>query len=151
MALKVEKLALWSGEIEDKPGSLSRLLQPLAAAGADLTVVLAQRNPAKIGVGDVWVYPIRGRKAMDAARSVGLSEAKSPVVLRVEGPNKPGLGHALTQAIADAGINLASVHAAVLANRFVALFAFDNDADANKARRILAGFKVPRQRRARKG
>lgn len=145
MALKVEKLTLWSGEVEDKPGALAKTLEPLAAAGANLEVVLAQRNPAKIGVGTVWLYPVRGRKAIDAARSVGLSEAPTPVVLRVEGPDKPGIGHALTHALAEAGINLAFAHAATLGGRFVAFFGFDSDADANKARRILTSFKVPRR------
>ncbi len=149
MALKVEKIALWSGEVEDKPGALARVLEPLAAAGANLEVVLAQRNPAKIGVGTVWLYPVRGRKALDAARSAGLSEAPTPAVLRVEGPDKPGLGHALAKALAEAGINLAFAHAAALRGRFVALFGFDSDSDANKARRILSAFKVPRRRRAK--
>ncbi|MDT7897880.1 MAG: ACT domain-containing protein [Armatimonadota bacterium] len=149
MALKVEKIALWSGEVEDKPGALARVLEPLAAAGANLEVVLAQRNPAKIGVGTVWLYPVRGRKALDAARSAGLSEAPTPAVLRVEGPDKPGLGHALAKTLAEAGINLAFAHAAVLRGRFVALFGFDSDSDANKARRILSAFKVPRRRRAK--
>jgi hypothetical protein len=37
----------------------------------------------------------------------------------------------------------------VLRGRFVALFGFDSDSDANKARRILSAFKVPRRRRAK--
>jgi predicted amino acid-binding ACT domain protein len=69
--------------------------------------------------------------------------------LRVEGPDKPGLGHALAKTLAEAGINLAFAHAAVLRGRFVALFGFDSDSDANKARRILSAFKVPRRRRAK--
>jgi ACT domain-containing protein len=92
MPLKVEKVALWSGEIEDKPGALAKVLEPLAQAGVDLQVVLAERNPAKVGVGVVYLGPVKGRKATDAAKAAGLSEATSPVVLRVEGTNKPGLG-----------------------------------------------------------
>ncbi len=143
MPLKVEKVALWCGEIEDKPGALAKVLEPLAQAGVDLQVVLAERNPAKVGV--VYLGPVKGRKATDAAKSAGLSEATTPVVLRIEGPNKPGVGHLMTSALAEAGINLAFVGAAVLGNRFVAFFAFDSDADARKASRILSALKLPRR------
>lgn len=145
MPLKVEKAALWCGEIEDKPGALAKVLEPLAQAGVDLQVVLAQRDPSKVGMGVVYLGPIKGRKATDAAKSVGLSEATLPVVLRIEGPNKPGLGHLMTSALAEAGINLAFAGAAVLGNKFVAFFGFDSDADARKASRILSGLKLPRR------
>jgi len=145
MPLKVEKVALWSGEIEDKPGALAKVLEPLAQAGVDLHVVLAERNPAKVGVGVVYLGPVKGRKATDAAKAAGLSEATSPVVLRVEGTNKPGLGHLMTSALAEAGINLAFVGAVVLGNKFVAFFGFDSDADARKASRILSTLKIPRR------
>lgn len=145
MPFKVEKVALWCGEIEDKPGALAKVLEPLAQAGVDLHVVFAQRNPAKEGYGVVHLGPVKGRKAVDAAKSVGLSEASTPVMLRVEGTNKPGLGHLMTSALADAGINLAFVGATVLGNKFVAFFGFDNDADARKASRILSQLKVSRK------
>ncbi|MER3500799.1 MAG: amino acid-binding protein [Candidatus Fervidibacterota bacterium] len=145
MPMKVEKVALWCGEIEDKPGALAKVLEPLAAAGVDLQVVLAERNPAKPGSGTVYLAPIKGRKATDAAKSVGLSEATTPTLLRVEGTNKPGLGHLMTSALAEAGINLSFAAAAVLGNKFVAFFGFDSDADARKASRILSALKIPRR------
>ncbi len=142
MPLKVEKVALWSGTIEDKPGALAKVLEPLAAAGVDLQVVLAERRE---GAGVVYLAPVKGRKAVEAARSVGLSETATPVILRVEGTNKPGLGHLMTSALAEAGINLAFAAAAVLGNKFVAFFGFDSDADARKASRILSTLKIPRR------
>lgn len=145
MALKVEKLTFWVGEIEDKPGSLAKTLEPLAAAGANLQVVSAERNPAKPGSATVALYPVKGRKAIEAAKAAGLSESKTHAVLRVEGPDKPGIGHRMTSAMAEAGINLAFAHAAVLGNRFVALFGFDTEADARKAARILGALKIPRR------
>ncbi|MGQ9729513.1 MAG: amino acid-binding ACT, partial [Candidatus Fervidibacter sp.] len=117
MPLKVEKAVLWCGEIEDKPGALAKVLEPLAQAGADLQVVLAQRDPSKVGMGVVYLGPIKGRKATDAAKSAGLSEATSPIVLRIEGPNKPVLGHLMTNALDEAGINLVLAVAAVLGKK----------------------------------
>lgn len=145
MPLKVEKTVLWCGEIEDKPGALAKVLEPLAQAGVDLQVVLAQRDPSKAGMGVVYLGPIKGRKATDAAKSAGLSEATLPVLLRIEGPNKPGLGHLMTSALAEAGINLAFAGAAVLGKKFVAFFGFDSNEDARKASRILSGLKLPRR------
>lgn len=144
MPLKVEKVTLWSGEIEDKPGTLAKVLEPFAQAKVDLQIALAERNPAKANLGVVYLGPIKGKKATEAAKSAGLSEVSSPVVLRVEGPNKPGLGHLMTSALAEAGINLAFVGASVLGKRFVAFFAFDSDDDAKKATRILNTLKIPK-------
>ncbi len=142
MPLKVEKVAVWSGTIEDKPGALAKVLEPLAAAGADLHVVLAERRE---GAGKVYLAPIKGRKIVEAARSVGLAETSLPVILRVEGTNRPGVGHLMTSALAEAGINLAFAAATVLGNKFVAFFGFDSDADARKASRILSTLKIPRR------
>jgi len=65
MPLKVEKVALWSGEIEDKPGALAKVLEPLAQAGVDLQVVLAERNPAKVvSASSILVLSRAGRQRM---------------------------------------------------------------------------------------
>lgn len=144
MPLKVQKVALWSGEIEDKPGTLAKVLEPFAQAKVDLQVVLVERNPAKANFGVVYLGPVKGKKATEAAKSVGFSEVSTPVVLRIEGQNKPGLGHLMTNALTEAGINLSFVKASVLGNKFVAFFAFDNDADAKKASRILSTLKLPK-------
>ncbi len=142
MALKVEKVVFWSGEIEDKPGALAKVLEHFAGAGVDLQVVLAERNPAKAGFGSVCLAPVRGKKAMEAAKSAGLSEATSFFVLRVEGPNKPGVGHLMTSALAEAGINLNLLSAAVLGKRFVVFLGFENESDLKKASKILKGLKA---------
>ncbi|MFN3134982.1 MAG: amino acid-binding ACT [Candidatus Kryptonium sp.] len=132
------------GQTGDKPGTLAKVLEPFAQAKVDLQAVLVERNPAKANFGVVYLGPIKGKKATEAAKSTGLSEVSSPVVLRIEGPNKPGLGHLMTGALAEAGINLAFVGASVLGKRFVAFFAFDSDADAKKATRILSTLKIPK-------
>lgn len=147
MAMKVEKVTFWGGEIEDKPGALAQALEPLANAGVDLHLVAAYRNPAKPGLANAWVYPIKGRKATDAAKAAGFSQVSTPVVLRVEGTNKPGIGHQMTSALAEAGINLAFVSATVVGNKFVALFGFDDEADARKAQRLLTAAAKPAKKK----
>jgi hypothetical protein len=43
----------------------------------------------------------------------------------------------MTRAIADAGINLRGLSAAALGRRSISYLAFDNDADADNAVRVL--------------
>ncbi len=45
MSLKVTKIDVWSGEIQDQPGGLAGVLRKLADANADLEMVVARRQP----------------------------------------------------------------------------------------------------------
>ena len=53
--------------------------------------------------------------------------------MRVDGDNKLGLGHAITQALADAGINLGFLVAQVVGSRYSAIIGFESEADSAKA------------------
>jgi hypothetical protein len=141
MALKITKVDVWAGEIPDIAGGLARKLEALADARASLACVIARRQPERPGTGVVFVSPVKGKKAQAAAQAAGLSLASDIATLRVEGPDKPGLGSRLTRAIADAGINLRGLSAAVLGNKFVAYFGFDNDDDASRATKALKSVK----------
>ena len=137
MALKVTKADVWHGPIADQPGGLDQTLTVLADAGADLDFVVARRQDQKPGSGLVFITPITGRKVIAAAQSAGLAPAKNIATLRIEGASRPGAGRKITCAIADAGINLRGLSAAVIGSKFVAYLAFDNAADAAKATRAL--------------
>ena len=76
MSLKVTKLDVWSGEIQDQPGGLTGVLRQLAGASANLEMVVARRQPDKPGAGIVFLAPVKGRKATEAAAMAGLSPAK---------------------------------------------------------------------------
>jgi hypothetical protein len=45
MPLKVTKIDVWSGEIQDQPGGLAGVLRQLAGASANLEMVVARRQP----------------------------------------------------------------------------------------------------------
>ena len=137
MSLKVTKMDVWSGEIQDQPGALSGVLRQLADANADLEMVVARRQPDRPGAGIVFLAPVKGRKATAAAAVAGLSPAPGVAALRVEGTNRPGLGAKMTGAIADSGVNLRGLSAAVLGSRFVAYMAFDSAEDADKAAKAI--------------
>jgi UTP:GlnB (protein PII) uridylyltransferase len=85
----------------------------------------------------VFLTPIKGAKQKKAAQEGGFGTTDSLHSLRVEGPDRPGLGTKMTRALADAGINLRGISAAALGRRAVTYFAFDSAADADTAIRTL--------------
>jgi len=139
MAYTVSKVDVWTGDIDDRVGALGAKLEPLAAAGADLEMVIARRQPHMAGKGVVYLGPIGGPKATQAAENIGLRRTTELVALVVKGSNKPGECSRLTRTLADAGISLRGISALVLDNQFVAALAFDNNADAAKAIDVLQG------------
>ena len=137
MAYTVTKVDVWAGEIADRPGGLGSTIEALSSAGANLEFLISRRSPDRPGTGVVFLTPVKGAKQKNAARGAGLNTTDSLHSVRVEGPDRPGLGTKMTQAIADAGINLRGVSAAALGRRAVTYLAFDNAADANNAIRAL--------------
>jgi hypothetical protein len=137
MALKAERVDTWAASLEDKPGGLATKLNALTGAGANLEFVIARRSPEKPGSGVVFVTPLKGAPQSRVAREVGFEKTESLHTVRVEGPNRPGHGLNIAEALAAAGLNLRGFAAAAVEKRFVAHLALDTAADAAKAVRIL--------------
>jgi hypothetical protein len=146
MAVTVKKAVLWRKEIDNHPGMLASTLEPLTEAGADLQVVMAYRYPGGADRAVIELHPVSGRKPTAAAKTAGL--APSPITaLLIEGDNRQGLGHALTKAIGDAGINLSFVMAQVVGRRYVAMFGFENQDDATRAAALIKKAAAPVRKR----
>jgi len=139
MSLTVQRVDVWAATIEDQPGGLAEKLAVLAEAGADLAFVIARRTLDKPGAGVVFVTPLRGDAETAAAAKTGFAVADSLHSVRIEGDNKPGIGAQLTKKLADAGINLRGLSAAVIGDRFIMYLALDTGDDANKAISLLQG------------
>ena len=137
MAYAINKVDVWVGEIEDRPGGLAEKLAALTKAGANIEFLISRRAPEKPGTGVVFLTPIKGAAQKRAANEAGLNTTDSLHSLRVEGPDQAGLGVKMTRALADAGVNLRGVSAAALGRRSVTYFAFDTASDAGKASQIL--------------
>jgi hypothetical protein len=120
MAVTVKKAVLWRKEIDNRPGALGDALQPLAETSADLQVVMAYRYAGSEDRASVEVHPITGRKLTAAAQAGGFSPSLVAALL-VEGDDRPRLGHAITKAIGDTGINMSFVMAQVLGRRYSAV------------------------------
>ena len=136
MPVTVKRIVLWRREIENQPAVLAGVLAPLANAGADLQVVMGYRYPGHESTAALELYPVVGRKSIAAAKAAGLSAASIPALL-VQGDNKPGLGYAISKAVADAGVNMAFLVAQVIGRRYSAVIGFDNEADARKASTLI--------------
>ena len=136
MAVTVKKVALWRRDLDNRPGALANVLEPLARAGTDLQVAMGYRFPGNESRAAVEVAPVTSRKATVAAQGAGLQPSGIPTLL-VAGDNRPGLGFALSQGMADAGINMAFLVAQTIGRRYSAVFGFESDADADRAAAII--------------
>jgi hypothetical protein len=145
MAVTVKKVTLWRSDVKNKPGVLGKSLHPLALAGANLQVVMGYRYGDKDGA-VIEVCPVSGKKAIAAAKEAGFKATAIPTVL-VTGDDRPGLGHSIGTAIADAGINMVFLVAQVIAKKFSAVVGFENEAAAGRATTLI---KKAARKRAKK-
>ena len=136
MALSVKKVALWRRELSNRPGALAAVLEPLSRAGADLQVAMGYRFPGDESRAAIEVAPVTSRKATAAAQGAGMQPSGIPTLM-VVGDNRPGLGYAFSQGMADAGINMAFLVAQVIGGRYSAVLGFESDADADRAAGIV--------------
>lgn len=137
MKLNVTRTDVWAATIEDRPGGLSEKLSALAQAGANLEFIISRRKPDRQGEGVAFVTPVKGAKQVKAAKAAGFDKTGSLHSVRIEGRDRPGLGAALSKALAEAGLNLRGLSAAAFGRRFVAYLALDTAADAAKAASVL--------------
>jgi hypothetical protein len=135
----VEHVDVWSASIADKTGGLSWLLKGMDEAGADFNFIIARRTPENPGSGVVFVTPIRGDRELKAASTLGFNHTNSVDAVCFEAENEPGAAARLTELLADAGINIRGLSAAVIGSRFIAYIGFDSKYDARTAIGILKG------------
>ena len=119
------------------PGGLADTLAALNNAGANVEFIVARRAPDKPGTGVVFLTPIKGAKQKAAAQQAGLGTSEGLHSVRVEGPDRPGLGAKMTDSLAAAGINLRGISGAAIGRRAVTYFAFDSAEDSDSAVRVL--------------
>jgi hypothetical protein len=127
---------LWRKEIENQPGALARSLELFASADADLQIVMGYRYPGNQAKAAVELSPIVRKKLVTAAETAGFKISGIPTLL-VEGDNKPGLAHAIAEAIADAKINVDFLVAQVIGRRYAVVIGFESAEDAKKAAPLI--------------
>jgi hypothetical protein len=142
VAMKVKRIVLWRGEVEDTPGTLARTLGPLV--GSNLDVVMGYHRHGEGNRAVVEVYPVAGKKATAAAQGVGLAPSTLPTLL-VEGDDRPGLGHAIALALGAAGINVGFMVAQAFKKKFVTILGFTSEEAANRAALLIKKAAAPKK------
>ncbi len=141
MAVKIKRIVLWRGEVENVPGALARTLAPLR--GANLQAVMGYHRHGEGNRAVIEAYPLAGKRATAAAASVGLGASTLPALL-VEGDDRAGLGFDIAQALGAAGISINFLVAQVVQKRYAAILGFVSDADAKAAVPIIKKASAPR-------
>jgi hypothetical protein len=136
MAVSVKKITLWRSEIDNRPGALASVLEPLAGTGADLQVAMGYRFPGNATRAAIELAPVQGKKAATAARKAGLAPSGIPTLI-VQGENRAGLGARLSRAMGDAGIDMAFLVAQVVGRKYAGIFGFDSEEDAARAAGVI--------------
>ena len=136
MPVTVKNISLWRKEIENQAGTLARTLEPVTKAGANLRVLMGYRYPGEGAKAAIELYPVAGKKVTVAASEGGLSASSIPTLL-VEGDDRPGLGFAIADAIAAAGVNMTFFVAQSIGRSFSAVLGFETEADAKTAAPLI--------------
>ncbi len=136
MAVTIKRVMLWQTEIQDKPGALSAVLEPLAQAGLDLHAVMNRCIPGRRGRATVEILPRSGRRASALARAAGFSQSRTEALL-VEGINRPGLAYAVANSIAWAGISLRFLSAQSVGEHYSALLGFRTPTERRKGESLI--------------
>ncbi len=136
MPVTVKSISLWRKEVQHQVGMLAQTLEPVTKAGANLRVLMGYRYPGDKDKAAIELYPITGKRVTAAAAEAGLASSSIPTLL-VEGDDRPGLGLAIGQAIAGAGVNMTFFVAQAIGRRYSAVIGFASDADAKTAAPLI--------------
>lgn len=135
MGYTISRVEVWAGDIFNRPGMLARVLEALANAGAKLEFIVSRRLTRNTG--RVYVAPLKGAKQKRAAADVGLVVAAGMHSIRIDGPDRVGLGAGIARCIASADINVRGVSAAMIGRRSVFYMAFGSKDDAATAVKVI--------------
>ncbi len=132
---KISEVDVWTADIPNRSGTLSRLLETMSNTGGLMEFMIAR--PVDDISSRVFLAPISGARKKQAAQRAGLSTAPKLHSIRVEGPDTPGLGTRITKAIAEEGINLRGVSAAGVGKRAVFYISLDNPDSVKTAKSAI--------------
>jgi len=135
-SFEITRVDVWVGQIEDQPGAICEKLGGVMRAGADLDFMVARPLAEEPGKSVLFIAPLHGPEQEQAAKEVGLRKSRTQI-LRVEGPDRPGLGAGLTCTLAGTGINICGLTASVMCERCLFYLRFYSDDDLIRAAQIL--------------
>ncbi len=136
-AFTVKKFSIWSTEIDDVAGSTTGLYKILADAGADIEFSLSRPLGDKSGKAVLFLAPIKGKEQEEAAHQADFKLRPDVVGVQVQGPSRVGGNFRLTAALAHEDLTVRALVTTVDGDRFTTIFAFKNNADAERGVKVL--------------
>ncbi len=101
--MTVRKVVALTVDVEDRPGALAELTQPVADAGINLLAIYA--GPMGGGKAKVSCVPDDPDKLRALAAEGGVS-VQEREILFVEGDDRPGAGAEVARKLANGGLNI---------------------------------------------
>lgn len=135
MSYTVRKVAVWAGDVMNRPEKLARVLEALAGAGASLEFLVARR--VSDTTSRVFVAPIESAAGQRAAVDVGLVPATSMHAIRIDGPDRAGLGADISRSVAASGINIRGASAASIGKSTAFWLAFKTPEECDAAAAVV--------------
>ncbi|HUU10030.1 MAG TPA: ACT domain-containing protein [Phycisphaerae bacterium] len=135
MAYTVKKVEVWAIDVQNRPGTLARILEGLTQAGAQLEFVVARQ--VSENTSRVFLSPLKGKKQKDRATELGLRPAAGMSSIRIDGPDRAGLGCDIARAVAANGINIRGASAAVIGRKMTFYLAFKTANEAVAAAKVI--------------
>jgi hypothetical protein len=133
----IKKFAIWSTEVDDVAGATTGLFKMLADAGVDIEFSLGRPLGDKTGKAILFLSPIKGKKQEEAAKQADIVFRPDVVGVQVQGPSRVGGNFRLTAALAHEDLTVRALVTTVDDGRFTTVFALKNDADAERAVKVL--------------
>jgi hypothetical protein len=134
MPYTIERVEVWAGELEDRPGALSsRLAHVMMNGHANLEMVVARTHHEKPGCAVLFLAPLMGDESKRAALDVGLSPAKHFPVVRIKGPDRPGLVAGIAGTLAHDDINIKGLTASAVGGEAVVYVRLESEEAARAA------------------
>src|SRR5436305_15321943 len=96
--MTVKNVQLWSLHGANRKGLLAEVLEPLAAAGANLRGVMGYRHPGEHERATVEVFPVEGAAAEAAPRKAGFAPSDTASLLG-ERTDRRGRGAGISRAL----------------------------------------------------
>ena len=137
MSFQISRVDIWAGEVHDRRGTLADMLEAVTGAGADLDFIIVRPSPVKSGTGILYVAPLFGPEQEKAAEGVGLAKSSHIEALRVDGPDRPGLGAAIARKLAEAGLNISGFTGGRMGARCVIYIRFESERELSTATEVL--------------
>jgi len=134
----ITRMDVWAGELEDRPGALSSRLATIMMIGeADLDFVVVRPLNHKPGRGVLFIAPLEGPEQTKTAEDAGLRKSNSMFVVRLEGPDHPGLAAGVAGTLARADVNITGMTAAATKGNALIYLRFTTEREADAAIELL--------------